>query len=83
MKAGDPLPLPPELVTPRHDIVDIVYNPWETALLGAARAAGARTLNGFGMLVHQAAEAVRIWTGRDAPLDAMRDAGERFVRGTA
>lgn len=81
MKAGDPLPMPPELIEPRHSVVDIVYNPWETPLLEAARRAGARSSNGYGMLLHQAAEAFRIWTGREAPLEPMRAAGERFIRG--
>jgi len=81
MKAGDALPIEPELIQPSHSVVDIVYNPWETPLLQAARRAGARTQNGFGMLVHQAGEALRIWTGSAPPLDAMRRAGEQFIRG--
>ncbi len=52
-------------------VVDIIYNPPETALLAAARARGARTLNGLPMLVHQAALAFQLWTGREAPLGVM------------
>ena len=33
---------------------------------------GARTHNGLGMLIHQAAAAFTLWTGQPAPLDAMR-----------
>jgi shikimate dehydrogenase len=51
--------------------VDIIYNPPETALLAAARAHGARTLNGLPMLVHQAALAFHLWTGREPPLAIM------------
>jgi shikimate dehydrogenase len=43
-------------------------------LLARADALGHRTLDGRGMLVHQAARAFTIWTGRDAPLDAMQAA---------
>ena len=41
--------------------------PW----LAAARAAGATTLDGLGMLVHQAAAQLALWTGLDPPVEAM------------
>ena len=44
-------------------IADIVYNPLETSLLRAARARGHRTLDGLGMLMHQAAPAFAAWFG--------------------
>jgi shikimate dehydrogenase len=55
-------------------VVDTVYHPMETPFLAAARARGLRAANGLGMLVHQAALAFELWTGVDAPLDAMRAA---------
>ncbi|MDK2891951.1 shikimate dehydrogenase [Methanohalophilus sp.] len=55
-------------------VFDIVYNPLETKLLQEARAVGAKTIDGVGMLVHQGAEAFRIWTGRDPPVETMRKA---------
>lgn len=55
-------------------VSDIVYTPQETALLRLARAAGARTIGGLGMLVHQGVECVRLWTGRAAPFDIMMEA---------
>jgi shikimate dehydrogenase len=63
-------------VEPRADqwVVDLVYHPLETPLLAAARAAGATTIDGLGMLVHQAALAFERWTGVPAPLAAMRAA---------
>jgi shikimate dehydrogenase len=64
-------PLPPARVPATAWVVDIIYNPPETALLAAARARGARTLNGLPMLVHQAALAFQLWTGREAPLPVM------------
>ena len=49
---------------PRTALVcDIVYRPRETALLRAAAAHGCRTVDGTGMLLHQAAKAFEIWTG--------------------
>lgn len=55
-------------------VMDMVYAPAETKLLGEARMAGCRTLGGLPMLVYQGARAFEIWTGRAAPLHAMRDA---------
>ena len=55
-------------------MADTVYHPAETPLLAAARARGVPCANGLGMLVHQAALAFEMWTGVDAPLDAMRAA---------
>jgi shikimate dehydrogenase len=43
-------------------------------LLQQARAAGARTVDGLGMLVHQGARAFEIWTGVTPPVDTMRKA---------
>ena len=53
-------------------VFDIVYNPLETRLLREASSVGARAVNGIGMLVHQGAEAFRLWTGKDAPVEHMR-----------
>jgi shikimate dehydrogenase len=57
-------------------VVDTVYHPVETPLLAAARARSVPGTNGLGMLVHQAALSFELWTGVDAPLDAMRAAAE-------
>ena len=49
---------------PEHAAVaDIVYNPLETGLLGAAKARGHRTMDGLGMLMHQAVPAFAAWFG--------------------
>jgi len=42
---------------------DVVFNPAETTFLREAAVAGARTVDGTGMLVNQAAENIRLWTG--------------------
>jgi shikimate dehydrogenase len=54
--------------------LDVVYAPPETVFLRRARARGLRCANGLGMLARQGALALRLWLGRDAPLDAMRAA---------
>jgi shikimate dehydrogenase len=68
------LPLDPADLGPGQLVVDLVSNPAVTPLVVAARARGARSVNGLGMLVHQAALQFRLWTGEDAPVDVMRSA---------
>jgi shikimate dehydrogenase len=68
------LPVGAAALRPGQVIADLVYHPLETPLLAAARAAGAATVDGLGMLVHQAALQVERWTGRDAPVVDMRAA---------
>lgn len=44
-------------------VADVVYAPLETALLAAARARGLRTVDGLGMLLHQAVRGFELWFG--------------------
>ncbi len=60
---------------------DIVYNPLETRMLREAKRAGAKTVDGLGMLVHQGALAFEIWTRRRAPIKVMEAAARRELRG--
>jgi len=53
---------------------DLVYNPRETLFLNRARAAGAVPLSGIGMLINQGALSFTIWTGRQAPIEVMKQA---------
>jgi shikimate dehydrogenase len=83
LQARDPLPFEPErfrLETARA-AYDMIYRPAETPFLTAARAAGCRTTNGLGMLLHQGARALEIWSGRPAPLGAMGEALRASVYG--
>jgi shikimate dehydrogenase len=65
MAAHPGSPLPAALLRPDLWVADIVYRPLETALLAAARARGCRVLHGGGMVVLQAAESFRLFTGVD------------------
>jgi shikimate dehydrogenase len=60
-------------------LLDVVYNPWPTPLAAAASAAGALVASGFAMLLHQAAGQVELMTGKPAPREAMRAAGEAEI----
>ncbi len=68
-----------ELFHPGQIVYDMVYNPLETPLLADARAAGAETVSGIEMLIAQAARSFFIWTGREMPVDAVRDALMREI----
>lgn len=57
-------------------LFDVVYAPWPTALADAWSARGGRVVGGLELLVQQAALQVRLMTGREAPVDVMRAAGE-------
>lgn len=70
----DNQPIPSEWMHERLFVYDLIYNPLKTRLLVAAQAAGARTANGVGMLVHQGAIAFEIWTGLKPPTDVMEQA---------
>ena len=59
---------------------DLVYNPIETRFLREARAAGCKTLSGLEMLIAQAVEQFKLWTGHDPNAEIMRAAAQRALR---
>jgi len=67
--AGEPLPA--SGLRPGQTVVDLVYRPAVTPLVAGARAAGADAHGGLGLLLHQAALTVELWTGQAPPLDVM------------
>lgn len=67
-------PIPADLLRPAQVVADLVYDPVETELVRTAREVGAVALDGVGMLVHQAADAFRLWTGVEPPLAVMAEA---------
>ena len=70
----DETPVSPMLLRPEQTVLDLIYNPAETAFLVQARDKGINAHNGLGMLVHQAARAFELWTSQPAPLEAMTSA---------
>jgi shikimate dehydrogenase len=74
-QASEPPVIPVEALRPETVLVDLVYRPPVTPLIAAARAKGAVAHSGLGMLLHQAALSFEIWTGVEAPLEAMSAAG--------
>ena len=57
----------PELI-----VSDVIYNPRKTKLLTLAESAGLATFNGMYMLLYQGAEAFKIWTGQEMPVDLVK-----------
>ena len=76
----DEIPIPPRLLRADLAVADNVYHPLDTALLRAARAAGATTVDGLDMLVHQAALQQHLWTGTRPEPSTMRTAAERALQ---
>lgn len=54
-------------------VSDVIYNPRETKLLKLAREAGCQTQNGLYMLLYQGAEAFKLWTGEEMPIQIIKD----------
>jgi shikimate dehydrogenase len=71
------LPLSPDSFVPGQVVLDMVYTDEPSALLAAAEAAGALTVDGLEMLVQQGALSLRIWTGEEPSIEAMRTAVRR------
>jgi shikimate dehydrogenase len=67
------LPLDADTVGNHCYVVDLVYRDGDTALVRAARERGRTTVSGLDVLVHQGALSLEAWTGRRAPIAAMRE----------
>jgi shikimate dehydrogenase len=67
-------PFPAERLRGAGTVFDLVYRPLETRLLREARARGCRVQDGLDMLVHQAIEQIRLWSGRSATPSRLRAA---------
>jgi shikimate dehydrogenase len=72
--SGNETPLPKEFITEQHIVFDAVYASGYTRLLQEAQQQGARIIAGTEMLLHQGMEQFKLFTGQDAPEEAMRQA---------
>ncbi|GAB3281684.1 shikimate dehydrogenase [Kineosporia babensis] len=64
---------------PTGPMLDVSYHPWPTRAAQLWTSVGAASVGGFEMLLHQAAEQVRLMTGLTAPVEDMRVAGEKVL----
>jgi shikimate dehydrogenase len=67
------MPLRPNALPEHGAVLDLVYVSGGTPLVRKARALGLRTADGWGILLAQGAASFRAWTGKAAPLAAMRE----------
>ncbi|HEX6688807.1 MAG TPA: shikimate dehydrogenase [Solirubrobacterales bacterium] len=80
LRGEDPfaeLPLDAAGFAPGQTVVDLVYGEQPSRLLATAGAAGATVVDGIEVLVRQGALSLRIWTGHEPSLEAMRAAARR------
>ncbi|OLC26416.1 MAG: hypothetical protein AUJ02_08085 [Chloroflexi bacterium 13_1_40CM_3_65_12] len=68
----DEMPLRPNALPRDGAVIDLVYVTGGTPLVRKARSLGLRTADGWGILLAQGARSFEIWTGKPAPLEAMR-----------
>lgn len=73
------MPVAEPLIRPGVLVYDLVYNPSETLLIKAAKRRGAKTLGGLPMLIYQGAEAFRLWTDKEAPVQVMFEAARKAL----
>lgn len=58
---------------PELAVADVIYNPLETKLVRMAKEAGCKAFGGLQMLLYQGAEAFRLWTGEDMPVERVKE----------
>lgn len=64
----DPTMLRADLV-----VTDCIYSPRKTKLLEIAEGVGCKTLNGIGMMLWQGHAQIKIWTGKEAPIEYVKE----------
>jgi shikimate dehydrogenase len=75
--AADPIAM--ALANSAPLILDVVYEPWPTALAEAAQQAGASVINGLDLLVGQALGQIELMTGRTVSADTLYAAGRKAL----
>lgn len=73
-------PLEGQMIIPdetylRKDLIvtDVVYMPVKTKMLEVAERVGCKCMNGLGMMLYQGAAAFELWTGKEMPIDYMKE----------
>lgn len=67
-------PIPSDIISRDQLVCDAVYNPLMTGILKDAADKGCDVLTGLGMLIYQAIESFRIWTGMEPDYEELYEA---------
>jgi len=76
-------PIEPNLFSKGQLAVDLIYHPISTPWMEALRDREVEAHGGLSMLIFQAARAFKLWTGKEAPVDAMRKAAIEEIENEA
>ena len=76
-------PIEPNLFSKGQLAIDLIYHPISTPWMEALRDREVETHGGLSMLIFQAARAFKLWTGKEAPVDAMRKAAIHEIENKA
>jgi len=68
----DKSPVAAETLAGYKYVMDVIYNPLKTKLLADAEKQGCKILSGVDMFVHQGAQQLRLWTGKEPPRTLMK-----------
>ncbi|MDX9916747.1 MAG: shikimate dehydrogenase [Gudongella sp.] len=68
----DSTPIPKEYLKKDQICFDATYNPAKTKFLTDAEIVGCKIINGLGMSLHQGAEQIELWSGKQAPVEVMQ-----------
>ncbi len=74
-------PVPEKALKPGMTVMDIIYNPRTTKLLRLSLENECKVIDGLGMFIYQGAEQFRLWTGKEAPVDIMKNIVEEALYG--
>ena len=77
----DETPFDQSWLQPQTLVFDTVYNPEQTLLLRQAAEVGCATSSGLDMFVRQAARQFELFTGRNPPVDLMRETVRKALSG--
>jgi len=65
--------VPKDFLRENLTVCDVIYHPPETRLLRDAKEKGCKTMNGKYMLLYQGAAAFKIWTGKEMPIELVKN----------
>ena len=82
-EAAGESPIDIGLLRPGTIVFDMVYTPMESPLIEGARSVGAVGVSGLWMLIYQGAASFELWTGQDAPVEVMYEAGRSSLLSAA